>query len=120
MGSDSIDIHEYKRLQRIFHEKEDSMIARYREKAWLRAREVACMLKEKYGALKVWLYGSLARGDFTLHSDIDLLVLGFKGPYWKMYLEAEAIASPIPVSIVCVEDAYPSLLHVVKKEGVRL
>lgn len=50
-----------------------------REEALSKAREAARVLREKYGALKVYLYGSLAWSPiFTVHSDIDLLVEGFR------------------------------------------
>jgi predicted nucleotidyltransferase len=32
-------------------------------------------LKRHYGAVKVIVYGSVARGEATIHSDIDLLVV---------------------------------------------
>ncbi len=36
---------------------------------------IADRLKHQYGAQRVILYGSVARGDATIHSDIDLLVV---------------------------------------------
>jgi len=43
--------------------------------------EVQCLVKqmEDLGAVKVILFGSLARGQISLFSDIDLLVLFDKG-----------------------------------------
>lgn len=40
-----------------------------------RLKAVAERLKEKYGAQQVILFGSVARGVATEHSDIDLLVI---------------------------------------------
>ncbi len=36
---------------------------------------IAERLKRQYGAKKVIVYGSVARGEATIHSDIDLLVV---------------------------------------------
>lgn len=40
-----------------------------------RLRKISERLKEKYGAEKVILYGSYARGEETEDSDVDLLVI---------------------------------------------
>lgn len=36
---------------------------------------IADRLRERLGATRVVVYGSVARGDATIHSDIDLLVI---------------------------------------------
>ncbi len=120
MGKDRLNLLEYNRIKEIIHKREEAILTNHKERAWLGARAVADMIKNRYGALNVWLYGSLANNEFSLHSDIDLMVMGTKGSYWKMYLEAEKITSPIPVSIVCYEDAFPSLINLIKKEGLEL
>ena len=43
-----------------------------RAAAWDAAKAAAAVLRERYGATRVVVFGSLARGDFTLGSDIDL------------------------------------------------
>lgn len=92
-----------------------------REKeATARAVALAELLKRKYGASRVVLYGSLVEGGFHEHSDIDLLVFGFSGSYWDMYSEAERIAAPFRASIVCSEDANASLIEHAAKKGVTL
>lgn len=40
-----------------------------------RLKAIADLLKKKYGAKRVVLFGSAARGEATEHSDIDLLVI---------------------------------------------
>jgi predicted nucleotidyltransferase len=40
-----------------------------------RARQIAARLKEQYGAERVLLFGSAARGTATEHSDLDLLII---------------------------------------------
>lgn len=40
-----------------------------------RLKAIADLLRKKYGAQRVILFGSAARGEATEHSDIDLLVI---------------------------------------------
>lgn len=39
-------------------------------------KAIADRLRERYGAERVLVFGSVARGESTAHSDIDLLVIG--------------------------------------------
>jgi predicted nucleotidyltransferase len=89
-------------------------------KAWKAAREVAVMLKDRYEVKEVYLYGSLAWGGFDRHSDIDLFLVGFEGNYWQACSEAEAIATPVSVSLACEEDCFDSLKEKVRAKGVLL
>ncbi|WP_338602586.1 nucleotidyltransferase domain-containing protein [Sulfolobus tengchongensis] len=52
-----------------------------REEVINRVREFAEELKRRFGKVSVVLYGSYARGDFNLWSDIDVIVIseGFEG-----------------------------------------
>lgn len=49
-------------------------------------KRIAQRLKQEYGAEKVIVYGSLARGEATIHSDIDLLVVAPSQDrhYWRV------------------------------------
>ena len=73
-----------------------------------------------YQVGEVFLYGSLAWGGFTENSDIDLFLTGCRGSYWDMLRDAENLARPFKISIVCEEDASPSLKREVLQKGVRL
>lgn len=107
---------EFRRLARKRKEARQQL----RKEALAKAQMVARSLKEKWEAIEVYLYGSLAWGAFHERSDIDLFVVGFKGDYWRMLVEAEEIAHPFPVSVVCEEDAFPPLKEKVLREGVVL
>lgn len=91
-----------------------------KERAWVKAKAVADHLKAKYGVKKVYLYGSLISGAFHGRSDIDILAVGFTGDYWRMLVEVEEIAIPFDCTVVCEEDAFPSLREKVRTEGVKL
>jgi len=90
------------------------------QQALQKAKDVAAMLKERYGVKQVYLYGSLAWGGFDRHSDIDLYLVGFQGNYWRAYSEAEDIAAPIEISLACEEDCIYSLKNKVLENGVLL
>ena len=105
--------------------KQEQEIASRRQEALAKARRAAALLREKYGARRVYLYGSLAWSPgFTTHSDIDLLVEGlqphFVLEFWRVLAEIEEITVPFPPSIILAEDAAPGLLERVRKEGVEL
>lgn len=85
-----------------------------------KARLAASVLKQRYRCRNVMLYGSLARGDFSSFSDIDLLIEGFKGKFWEMNKCIEEVALPFEISIICAENAKPALLEEVNKYGVAL
>lgn len=119
-GAMILQAQEFHRLRRLLTQQRARELERRRELAWQKAREVASFLREAYGARQVILYGSLARGDFRETSDIDLYVEGFTGPYWQMLARADRLAAPFEISIVCAEDALPSLQEEIAREGVAI
>lgn len=90
------------------------------DQALRKAKGVAAMLKQYYEVKHVYLYGSLAWGGFSANSDIDLMITGFKGNYWRACSEAEAIAAPIEISLACEENCVVSLRNKVLQRGVEL
>jgi predicted nucleotidyltransferase len=89
------------------------------------ARRVAVMLahelKSRFGAGKVRLFGSLARGEFSGRSDIDLAVWGISP---REFYRAVAFASGFnkiwPVDLVDVEDCPEALRRSIEQEGFDL
>ena len=49
-------------------------------------QRIADRLRERLGATRVIVYGSVARGEATLHSDVDLLIVApsTESSYWRM------------------------------------
>jgi predicted nucleotidyltransferase len=107
-------------IQRAIEREESRRLHLLRLDAVERARRIAALLRKTFNVSKVTLYGSLAEGGFDVRSDIDLMIDGFSGPFWRMYSEAGALADPFPLSIVCMEDAAPSLVEHVLRRGVEL
>jgi len=85
-----------------------------------KANKMAAILYSRFGAKCVYLYGSLAWGWFGDGSDIDLMVVGLGGDYFKAYGELEGIARPTGFDLVREEDAWPSLRDKVLRRGIVL
>ncbi len=99
-------------------EKEIQKLARQAEK---KAQRIAEVLLKNYGVSKVYLFGSLAWGDFTRDSDIDLAVVGLPEElFLEVYGVAEDMATPLKVDLVLLETAEPSLKERALREGKRL
>lgn len=79
-------------------------------------------LARRYGARKLVLFGSRARGDFRDRSDIDLAVYGMptenRTSFW---MDAEDLPTLLTLDIVhVVPDMNPEFLSNIEKDGVIL
>lgn len=93
-----------------------------RSDAMEKARRVAAMLKEKYGAKRIILFGSIIKSDY-LHekSDIDLLVYGIKSEdLLRAGADAWKISGRFDVDIIPAEIAYKNILKRALEEGIKL
>lgn len=85
------------------------------------ASRCANMLRERYGATRVVLFGSLARGTFGLRSDIDIAVWGVSSvEYFDVLPELMAAGGEIEVNLVRHEAASASLRESIARDGVEL
>ena len=79
-------------------------------------------LAERYGARRLVLFGSRARGDHRRTSDIDLAVYGMpqanQGRFW---MEAEELPTLLKLDIVHIRpDMEKAFLQNIEKDGVEL
>ncbi len=99
---------------------------RRREDAWTLARETAATLRGDYGASRVLLFGSLAKGYFGRWSDVDVIVFGIPADR-----RAQAIASlsiePEPsnpahlgLDLLAAEELAPDFLAAAERDGIEL
>lgn len=103
-------------LKQIVMEEED--VRAMAGEALDKACAIASNLAAKYNIGRVYLFGSLARGEFNLSSDIDLAVEGIpEEQYLKAYGLAENISAPFKIDLVLLESADSSLRECVLKEG---
>ncbi len=93
-----------------------------REALLRRAREAAALLKGRFGASRVILFGSLAhQAWFTPDSDVDLVVEGLGGSnYWQAWRLAEETMGGREVDLIELEAVSPSLRQAIQRYGVEL
>lgn len=90
--------------------------------AWTLAQQAAALLKDRFGARRVVLFGSLARRDFFhRRSDIDLAVEGVKSQdFWRAWCALDTLGCEFEIDLVDVETASPALRLEIDQEGVEL
>jgi uncharacterized protein len=85
------------------------------------AQKAADILKEEYGAKKVFLFGSLAQDRFHQRSDIDLAVEGIPSKqFWPAWNALDALGSEFEINLVAMETASPQLCQQIIQHGVKL
>ena len=79
-------------------------------------------LAKRYGAKRLVLFGSRARGDNRYNSDIDLAVYGMpEGSRSDFWMECEELPTLLKFDIVHITDGMnPVFLANIKKDGVEL
>lgn len=95
---------------------------RARERLLDRVREAAAVLKARYGARRVVLFGSLAHAAwFMPDSDVDLAVEGLAGDdYWRAWRLVEEIIGDRPVDLIEIEMVGESLKRAIERYGMEL
>lgn len=74
----------------------------------------------RHGATEVYLFGSLCTGAFHQRSDVDLGVRGIPPERFDAALAALETVCDIPVHVVDLDEASPSLQACILREGERL
>jgi predicted nucleotidyltransferase len=91
-----------------------------RQRAWVIARQAATILKEKFGASRVVVFGSLLYPErYHLGSDIDLAAWDVRD-YFRAVSCLLDIDPAFEFDLVPVEDARPGILDAIRKEGIDL
>lgn len=103
-------------------DREGELLRQRRQAALAKAREAARIIREKYGARRVLIFGSLAGEKFNRYSDIDMAVEGLADPkqYLKVYGEVEDIVAPFRVHLLLIEDLDRDFREKVYGKGVEL
>ena len=117
MDADRSYIEAWQKRLRQEREALDQAAQQAREQAQVCAKA----LVEEYGAERVYLIGSLARGrGFHSRSDIDLVVAGIAPERYSAVLADIAERASREVDLILLESATPALLECVANEGVLL
>lgn len=88
-----------------------------------RIRKAAAMLKSRFGARRVILFGSLAgHSPYGAASDVDLAVEGLKdgGNFWQAWRSVEEMIEDRFVDLIEIEDAAQSLRQSILRYGIEL
>lgn len=93
-----------------------------REQILARVREAASILKRRFHASRVILFGSLAHEAwFMPDSDVDLVVEGIIGEdFWQAWRLAEKIIADRPVDLIDIESISGSMKRAIDRYGVEL
>lgn len=112
---------EWQRYHPFGREKSTKPLANETFEARKIADTLAAELRQKFGAKRVVLFGSLARGELTEHSDIDLAVWGVPP---ENFYSAVAFVTGASISwsvdLIDGDDCPPALLQSIETEGVEL
>ncbi len=103
-------------------EKTDTLISEKYQKAWNTAKIASGILKDKFGAEKVFVFGSLTnKTRFNKWSDIDLAALGI--PAHKFYAAVAAVADfdeEFKIDLIDIDDCKNSLRKTIEDEGIEI
>jgi predicted nucleotidyltransferase len=100
---------------------EEQVAARW-SRAWEVARTAAQLLREKFGAMRVVVFGSLAhRASFSPWSDVDLAAWGIPvDQYYRAVAAVTGMTSDLGIDLVDPNDCRPRLREVIEREGIDL
>jgi len=95
---------------------------RERERLLSRVRKAAAVLKTRFGARRVVLFGSLAHAAwFVTESDVDLAVEGLSDQeYWEAWRAVEEVIRDRPVDLVALETVREPLRRAIERTGIEL
>ena len=116
------EVAEYRRAARFRCAQEQRELAQRQERAWEMARAAAQLLRERFGATRVVVFGSLVHdGCFTPWSDVDVAAWGIRPEdTFRAIGEVIDLDLAIEVNVVDVGACRPSLLATIEREGIDL
>ena len=112
----------YRATARQRRQRQAGKVAARYQQAWRVAKQAGQILKERFGAQRVAVFGSLLSAKrFHQHSDIDLAVWGLDQ---KIYYRAVArlldLDTAISIDLVETELAPPALQSIIEQKGIPL
>jgi predicted nucleotidyltransferase len=92
------------------------------ERAWQVARTAANLLRQRFGATRVVIFGSLAHHEwFTPWSDVDLAAWGIPpDAFFSAVATVTGLSAEFKVDLVDPQDCEPTLRQTIEQEGVGL
>ena len=110
----------YRAAARRRHRAEQAALGDRERHAWGLARQAAALLRERFHAERVLVFGSLIHpGCFTEWSDVDVAADGIdSADTLRAMEEVQDLSRSIPVHLVDLAACSHSLREVVDREGV--
>ncbi len=101
---------------------DEEMVEERWKRAWQVAQQAADLLRERFGATRVVVFGSLAhRSWFTSWSDIDLAVWGIPpDAFYRAVALVTRLSPEFEIDLVESAECRPALQRVIEREGVEL
>jgi predicted nucleotidyltransferase len=93
-----------------------------RERAWKTARTASRILRDRFGAVRVVVFGSLTRpSGFTQRSDIDLAARGIPSEkFCRAVADATGFSQEFEINLTDIGTCSPNLPEAAEKEGIDL
>lgn len=89
--------------------------------AWERCERIRDLLRDVFGARRVVVTGSLARGEFRTGSDVDIAIEGVSDDqFFAASAEAQRVAGDLPLDVVPMEAGSEAYLTELRAIGVVL
>jgi uncharacterized protein len=113
-------VNRYRRAVQDSEKRENQILTERREEAWELARQAAALLREKYNATRIVVFGSLVKKEmFTPWSDVDIAAWGIAPEHtFKAIADILWMASKIGINLVDVNTCSANLLASIEHEGV--
>jgi predicted nucleotidyltransferase len=101
---------------------DEKQVAKRWDRAWEVARAAARLMRQRFSATRVVVFGSLAhRAWFTPWSDIDLAAWGIPSDmFYQAVASVTGLSSEFEIDLVAPEDCRPGLRQVIEQEGIDL
>jgi predicted nucleotidyltransferase len=102
--------------------QESQLLEQTRRQAWVLVRRAAKLLKKKFGADKVIVFGSLANQiNFTLWSDIDLSAWGIPiDRFYAAVAEMADLSSHFKIDLIDPETCKPVVRNAILTDGIEV
>ena len=101
---------------------DEEMVKERWKRAWQVAQQAADLLRERFGATRVVVFGSLAhRSWFTPWSDIDLAAWGIPpDAFYRAVALVTRLSPEFEIDLVESAECRPALQRVIEREGIEL
>lgn len=92
------------------------------EKAWELIPELTALLRNRFGATQIKVFGSAIKADyFALNSDIDLAAWGIpKRQHYDAFLAVMSYSDEFKVDLVNPDTCHPWILEAIDEEGIEV